>query len=608
MAKVEIFVTAHKPTNYIKDDVFKPIQVGVGLGRKRIEGFLYDDSGDNISADNPRYCELTAQYWVWKNHLESDYVGFFHYRRYLAFNNKTNKVSDVWGNIVEDFFSDSIVQKYGLTKDEINNIIDGADIILPEKKDIRQMPNMGNNNREQFLGSGYLHIEDLNIMLDVIKEKYPEFMSYANQYLAGHYTYLNNMYVMRKNIFSNYCGWLFDILKECDKRINYTNYSNEAIRTIGHLAERLLNIYLLYLSDTKNYTIKELPTVYFMKTEPKEDVKPAFTNNNIPITLAANDFYVPYLATTITSIVKNASNDNNYDIIVMQRDFSDDSKRRLLNIISGKKNCSLRFIDISAYSDRFSKLFTHMHFTIETWFRLVMPEMLSAYDKVIYLDSDLVVDTDIADLYKTELSDNLLAATKDADTAGLYNGYDPDRKEYMDNILKIKNPYEYFQAGVVVFNLKQFRKDFDVSETLKYAASYEWKLLDQDVLNYLAQDKVKFIDMSWNVMTDWAGVRVKDIISRAPKELDDAYMEARKAPKIIHYAGGDKPWQKPDMDLSEYFWKYAKDSGYYEIILARMIPKKEKNIKDKIKDTSKKILPAGTKRGEFIRKIIARNK
>ena len=608
MAKVEIFVTAHKPTNYIKDDVFKPIQVGVGLGRKRIEGFLYDDSGDNISADNPRYCELTAQYWVWKNHLESDYVGFFHYRRYLAFNNKTNKVSDVWGNIVEDFFSDSIVQKYGLTKDEINNIIDGADIILPEKKDIRQMPNMGNNNREQFLGSGYLHIEDLNIMLDVIKEKYPEFMSYANQYLAGHYTYLNNMYVMRKNIFSNYCGWLFDILKECDKRINYTNYSNEAIRTIGHLAERLLNIYLLYLSDTKNYTIKELPTVYFMKTEPKEDVKPAFTNNNIPITLAANDFYVPYLATTITSIVKNASNDNNYDIIVMQRDFSDDSKRRLLNIISGKKNCSLRFIDISAYSDRFSKLFTHMHFTIETWFRLVMPEMLSAYDKVIYLDSDLVVDTDIADLYKTELSDNLLAATKDADTAGLYNGYDPDRKEYMDNILKIKNPYEYFQAGVVVFNLKQFRKDFDVSETLKYAASYEWKLLDQDVLNYLAQDKVKFIDMSWNVMTDWAGVRVKDIISRAPKELNDAYMEARKAPKIIHYAGGDKPWQKPDMDLSEYFWKYAKDSGYYEIILARMIPKKEKNIKDKIKDTSKKILPAGTKRGEFIRKIIARNK
>lgn len=608
MAKVEIFVTAHKPTNYIKDDVFKPIQVGVGLGRKRIEGFLYDDSGDNISADNPRYCELTAQYWVWKNHLESDYVGFFHYRRYLAFNNKTNKVSDVWGNIVEDFFSDSIVQKYGLTKDEINNIIDGADIILPEKKDIRQMPNMGNNNREQFLGSGYLHIEDLNIMLDVIKEKYPEFMSYANQYLAGHYTYLNNMYVMRKNIFSNYCEWLFDILKECDKRINYTDYSNEAIRTIGHLAERLLNIYLLYLSDIKNYTIKELPTVYFMKTEPKEDVKPAFTKNNIPITLAANDFYVPYLATTITSIVKNASNDNNYDIIVMQRNFSDDSKRRLLNIISGKKNCLLRFIDISAYSDRFSKLFTHMHFTIETWFRLVMPEMLSAYDKVIYLDSDLVVDTDIADLYKTELSDNLLAATKDADTAGLYNGYDPDRKEYMDNILKIKNPYEYFQAGVIVFNLKQFRKDFDVSETLKYAASYEWKLLDQDVLNYLAQDKVKFIDMSWNVMTDWAGVRVKDIISRAPKELNDAYMEARKAPKIIHYAGGDKPWQKPDMDLSEYFWKYAKDSGYYEIILARMIPKKEKNIKDRIKDTSKKILPAGTKRGEFIRKIIARNK
>lgn len=608
MAKVEIFVTAHKPTSYIKDGIFKPIQVGVGLGRKKIDGFLYDDLGDNISTKNPRYCELTAQYWVWKNRLESDYVGFFHYRRYLAFNNKTKRVSDVWGNIVEDHFSDSIIEKYGLTENEINAAIGDADIVLPEKKDIRQMPNMGSNNREQFLGSGYLHIEDLNIMLDVIKEKHPDFAKYAYQYLDDHYTYLNNMYVMKKNIFSKYCEWLFDILDECDKRIDYTNYSNEAIRTVGHLAERLLNIYILYLQDNNNYKIKELSTVYFMKTDPKEEIKPAFSKNNIPITLAANDFYSPYLATTITSIVKNASSENNYDIIVMQRDISDDNKRRLQNIVSDKKNCSLRFVDISAYSDRFSKLFTHMHFTIETWFRLVMPEILSAYDKVIYLDSDLVVDTDIADLYKTELSDNLLAATKDADTAGLYNGYDPERKEYMDNILKIKNPYEYFQAGVIVFNLKQFRKELSVSDTLKYASSYEWKLLDQDVLNNLAQGKVKFIDMSWNVMTDWAGVRVKDIISRAPKELNDAYAEARKAPKIIHYAGGDKPWQKPDMDLSEYFWKYAKDSGYHEIILSRMIPKKGKSIKEKIKDSSKKILPAGTKRGEFVRKIIARNK
>jgi lipopolysaccharide biosynthesis glycosyltransferase len=445
-------------------------------------------------------------------------------------------------------------------------------------------------------------------MLDVLKEKQPAFSKYAQEYLEDYHTYLNNMYVMKKEIFNDYCEWLFDILDECDKRINYTNYSTEAIRTVGHLAERLLNIYILYLVDTNKYRIKELPTVYFMNTSPKENIEPAFTKNNIPIALAANDFYAPYLATTITSIVSNSSQDNNYDILIMQRDISDDNKRRLLNIVKNKNNCSLRFIDVSAYSEKFSKLFTHMHFTIETWYRLVMPEILNNYDKVIYLDSDLVVDADIAKLFSADLKDNLLAATKDADTAGLYNGYDPERKEYMDNILKIKKPYEYFQAGVIVFNLKQFRKEFNVADTLKYASSYKWKLLDQDVLNNLTQGRVEFIDMSWNVMTDWASVRVKDIISRAPKELSDAYMEARNKPNIIHYAGGDKPWQKPDMDLSEYFWKYAKESGYYEIILSRLIPASEKSIKEKIKNASKKALPAGSKRGEFLRKIVSRSK
>lgn len=609
MAKVNIYISAHKPTDYVKIKSFKPIRVGANLNKTSVDGFLRDNTGDNISQKNNRYCELTAQYWAWKNSEEDiDYIGFFHYRRYLAFTNKSKKAPDVWGNIFEENINDSTVDVYGFNDSVISRCLNDVDIVLPERKDIRSMPNMGKNNREQYLGSGYLHERDLDIMLDVLEEKYPDYSKYAETYLANHYTYLNNMYIMRKGIFLDYCEWLFSILDECDKRIDYANYSNEAVRTVGHLAERLLNIYILYLKENSNYKIKELPTVYFMNTAPQEDIKPAFLKNNVAVALAANDFYAPYLATTITSICKNSNKASNYDILVMQRDVSADNKRRLLNITKGYNNISLRFVDISKYSEKFSKLFTHMHFTIETWFRLVMPDILKNYSKVLYLDSDLVVDEDVAKLYSRDIDGYLLAATKDADTAGLYNGYDPERKEYMDNVLKIKNPYEYFQAGVILFNLEVFRKEFKVENTLKHASSYEWKLLDQDVLNGLAQGKVLFIDMSWNVMTDWAGVRVQDIISRAPKELHDAYLRARNEPKIIHYAGGDKPWQKPAMDLSDYFWKYAKDSGYYEIIISRMIAEDSKSVGDKIKDFSKRALPAGTKRGEFVRRIIARNK
>ena len=603
---VKIYISSHKDAAYLKDEIFAPIQAGSALTSNKIPGFLRDDSGDNISSENPKYCELTTQYWVWKNQLETDYVGFFHYRRYLAFK-KNKKVADVWGNIYEPVFTDEVADEYGLEPNLIAKGIEGFDIILPEKKDIRKMPGMGKNNRQQFLGSGYLHERDLDIMLAVLNEKYPEYSSFAQDYLAEHESYLNNMYIMRKEIFSAYCEWLFDILSECDKRINYENYSTEAIRTLGHLAERLLNIYIRRLSAQENLKIKELPTVYFEKTEPEKEYAPAFAADNVAIALAANDFYSPYLATTVKSICANASPRKNYDILIMNQDISAGNKEKISDIAGDQKNISIRFVDISRYGKKFEKLFTHGHFSIETWFRLAMPEMFSKYKKILYLDSDLVALKDVAELYATNVDGYLLAATHDADTAGIYNGYDPSRKNYIDNILKIEKPYEYFQAGVILFNLEEFRKVTKLPEMMSYAASYEWKLLDQDVLNNIAQGRVKNIDMAWNVMTDWAGIRIKDIISRAPKSLSDEYAAARKAPSIVHYAGPEKPWDNPEMDMSSYFWKYAKESGYYEVLIARL-SKKDDEKDGGIKKAASKLLPRGTARGEFVRGIVSRIK
>ncbi|MBR4667586.1 MAG: hypothetical protein IKO76_02375 [Butyrivibrio sp.] len=125
---------------------------------------------------------------------------------------------------------------------------------------------------------------------------------------------------------------------------------------------------------------------------------------------------------------------------------------------------------------------------------------------------------------------------------------------------------------------------------LDFALSGEWELLDQDVLNYLAQGCVKYVDMAWNVMYDWNYVRIRDIISRAPKHLYDMYMEARKHPKIIHYAGPDKPWQDPQCDFAEEFWKYARRSTYYETILQRLTPVERTNVPKGLKCRIKSFL------------------
>ena len=140
----------------------------------------------------------------------------------------------------------------------------------------------------------------------------------------------------------------------------------------------------------------------------------------------------------------------------------------------------------------------------------------------------------------------------------------------MDKLLKIKHPYDYFQAGTLLMNLAEFRKTYSTKEMMDYAGSYPWELLDQDVLNHLAEGKTLFVDMAWNVMVDWRYIRIRDIIGRAPRSLYYEYMLARKKPKILHYAGPDKPWSDPESDFAEIFWLYCRKTPFYEIVLARL--------------------------------------
>lgn len=254
----------------------------------------------------------------------------------------------------------------------------------------------------------------------------------------------------------------------------------------------------------------------------------------------------------------------------MTQDISDNNRKILKNMCSTYSNFSVRFLDPTEFIEGY-EFFVRGHFSMETYYRLVLPELLPKYEKILYLDSDMVVQDDVAKLYQENVEGYLLGACHDADTAGLYNGYEPKKKEYTDRILKLKEPYQYFQAGTLIMNLKEFRKIYTVEKILKYAVSKKFQLLDQDILNKLCEKKVKFIDMSWNVMVDYGRIRQAQIIALAPKWLNDLYKESRKNPHIIHYAGPEKPWLYPEMDFGIEFWKYAKKSPYYECMLSRMV-------------------------------------
>ena len=296
----------------------------------------------------------------------------------------------------------------------------------------------------------------------------------------------------------------------------------------------------------------------------------------VTVVFAANDYYVPYLSALLASIVAHSNAKRTYELIVLSEDLTakhEDVLRRQV----GRDNMSLRVISVTEamkpYQDR---LKVRGHFKIETYFRLLLPQLLPNHSKVLYLDADMVCLRDVADLFDTNVDGYLLAACKDPDTTGIYNGVDidleqPDKKGYMDNVLCIKNPYEYFQAGTIVFNLDEWRASINVDEVFEFAQSRQWQLLDQDVLNYFCQGHVRFVDMAWNVMYDYAGIRITHIISKTTPELRDEYMSARKNPFVVHYAGPVKPWHDLECDFADVFWQYARISPFYETACARII-------------------------------------
>ena len=233
------------------------------------------------------------------------------------------------------------------------------------------------------------------------------------------------------------------------------------------------------------------------------------------------------------------------------------------------------------------------------------------YDKVLYLDSDLIVQGDVSELYSIDLEGNLIGAVRDIDFLGNLNMKDGKRLKYNEETLKMSNPYDYFQAGVLVMNTKAMRESFSVDYWLNLASNKAYIYNDQDILNYVCQGRVVYLDPRWNVMNDCGG-RIANVFSVAPAAVYEEYLDARNDPFIIHYAGFEKPWKDWDCDLREIYWKYARKTSFYEDLLKVLLKRGSAYRRDgllnkeNLKRIADPILPVGTQRREVAKKVARR--
>lgn len=199
---------------YEKPEWITPIQVGAALCNERVANLL-DCDGDNISAKNGNYSELTALYWIWKNRLqypsaneEYEYYGLSHYRRILE-----------------------------LTEDDVLRLADnGVDVVLPYPMPYE--PDMEEHHKR------YLRQEDWDAVRKAVQEISPECAEAFSKILKQKYFYNYNLVLAKKEVLEEYCNWLFPVLERVEE-LSSPKGEERGDRYVGYVGETLLTLYFM---------------------------------------------------------------------------------------------------------------------------------------------------------------------------------------------------------------------------------------------------------------------------------------------------------------------------------------------------------------------------
>lgn len=522
--KAKIFLSYHKPSVLLSDDIFTPIHVGRAMRDITPDSWLAqnligDDTGDNISNKNANYCELTAQYWAWKNEKNADYIGFMHYRRHLNFNLKKRYNANRWGVVSHPCIDSDYVSRFGLTAENIEKIISDYDLVTVNRWDVTNAGSKSNYDHYAHSDSK-LHIADYDRALRILREKYPEFADAADEYNSDKLGYFTNIFVMRRELFDAYCAWLFDILFQVESESDISNYDFQEARIYGYISEWLFGIYVTYLKKQNKTKILELQRTFVDDTD---------IPSPMHIVMASDQNYAKYVGVTIASILRKRRPSDILNFYILDGGINNETKQQI-ETLKTLGHFEIKYIQMdNSVFDKYP-IPSEFHFTPATYFRLELPDLLPELDRVLYLDCDIIVRTSLSELYKMDLTDAYCLGIRDV----LVN----------QNISRL-GLERYINAGIMLVNLAAWR---EINAPQKFrdfiGSNYDKiKWCDQDVINCVLQDGIKYIDPSWNCQ-----------LNEGDGGYSEQFRRAHKRAKIMHFISSQKPWQGHGGKYDRYYY------------------------------------------------------
>lgn len=268
------------------------------------------------------------------------------------------------------------------------------------------------------------------------------------------------------------------------------------------------------------------------------------TSSTVDVFYSSDEKFAPILSVSLTSLVVNTSSKRNYNIHVLSRAITPESREKLSTIVSTYPNISLEFIDmdqavIETLQNDDNRLYAEVD-AIEIYFRLFIAELFPHIERGVYVDADTIFEADVADLYDMDLEGNLVGAVVDP----VVSSMDPDLRRYATAMVSVEADH-YVNSGVLVMDLAGWSHFKVAQHFVELLNQYHVSSIaaDQDYLNTMLEGHIKELPFSWNVMMA-AGAPI-------PEEVN-----------FVHWNLVNKPWEIDGAPLEDRFWYYADQSPF----------------------------------------------
>jgi lipopolysaccharide biosynthesis glycosyltransferase len=292
----------------------------------------------------------------------------------------------------------------------------------------------------------------------------------------------------------------------------------------------------------------------------------------VDLCLSSDLHYEPHLWVNISSMVKNSNPDRKYYLYILDGGIK--NKNAFYELINDYSNFKIKFVDMQ---DTFLDAYESRHVRKAAYYRLAIFKLFKDFKKILYIDADSYILSDVGELFDIELGDKLIAGVRDSINYEIpwrekyitHENYSGKAVNYFREYLNLSEAKlkKYFSSGVLLFNIERIDTN-SINKRLDQLLKRDFYSHDQDILNLLfSEEETLLLGREWNYFNSGPTLGEEDF---ALEEERDNYLRGKCKPKIISYVL--KPWLKENINApyADIYWEELERSPYYNRVYTQM--------------------------------------